>query len=113
VNLWLSGLPALALWRDWHKLKLKELAYMGLVTMSSCCIPRRKRPCLLHIERRRYAIDTLLLPLSVGLVVLQVRFGVLNAGNYGVPQSRKRTFIWAAAPEERLPDWPEPLHVFR
>lgn len=43
----------------------------------------------------------------------QVRFGVLNAGNYGVPQSRKRTFIWAAAPEERLPDWPQPLHVFR
>jgi hypothetical protein len=45
--------------------------------------------------------------------LLQVRFGVLNAGNYGVPQSRKRTFIWAAAPEERLPDWPQPLHVFR
>lgn len=44
---------------------------------------------------------------------MQVRFGVLNAGNYGVPQSRKRTFIWAAAPEERLPDWPQPLHVFR
>jgi hypothetical protein len=43
----------------------------------------------------------------------QVRFGVLNAGNYGVPQSRKRTFIWAAAPEEKLPDWPQPLHVFR
>ena len=30
----------------------------------------------------------------------QVRFGVLNAGNYGVPQSRKRTIIWAAAPGE-------------
>ena len=27
-----------------------------------------------------------------------VRFGVLNAGNFGVSQSRKRTFIWAAAP---------------
>lgn len=47
------------------------------------------------------------------MLLLQVRFGVLNAGNYGVPQSRKRTFIWAAAPEERLPDWPQPLHVFR
>ncbi|KAF8055388.1 MET1B [Scenedesmus sp. PABB004] len=43
----------------------------------------------------------------------QVRFGVLNAGNYGVPQSRKRTFIWAAAPDEALPDWPKPMHVFR
>ncbi len=43
---------------------------------------------------------------------LQVRFGVLNAGNYGVPQSRKRTIIWAAAPDERLPSWPKPRHVF-
>ncbi|RYY23749.1 MAG: DNA cytosine methyltransferase, partial [Sphingobacteriaceae bacterium] len=36
----------------------------------------------------------------------QVRFGVLNAGNYGVSQSRKRTFIWAAAPGNYLPSWP-------
>jgi DNA (cytosine-5)-methyltransferase 1 len=43
----------------------------------------------------------------------QVRFGVLNAGNFGVPQSRKRTFIWAAAPDEGLPEWPKPRHVFR
>jgi len=42
----------------------------------------------------------------------QVRFGVLNAGNYGVPQSRKRTIIWAAAPDEALPAWPAPRHVF-
>lgn len=43
---------------------------------------------------------------------LQVRFGVLNAGNFGVSQSRKRTFIWAAAPGETLPAWPQPLTVF-
>eukprot|EP00210_Caulerpa_lentillifera_P008334 g7950.t1 len=42
----------------------------------------------------------------------QVRFGVLNAGNYGVPQSRKRTFIWAAKETEILPEWPKALHVF-
>ncbi|XP_047316317.1 DNA (cytosine-5)-methyltransferase 1-like isoform X2 [Impatiens glandulifera] len=42
----------------------------------------------------------------------QVRFGVLEAGAYGISQSRKRTFIWAAAPGEKLPDWPEPVHVF-
>lgn len=42
----------------------------------------------------------------------QVRFGVLQAGNYGVSQSRKRAFIWAASPEESLPDWPEARHVF-
>ncbi|CAH8298780.1 unnamed protein product [Eruca vesicaria subsp. sativa] len=42
----------------------------------------------------------------------QVRFGVLEAGAYGVSQSRKRAFIWAAAPEEVLPEWPQPMHVF-
>lgn len=42
----------------------------------------------------------------------QVRFGVLNAGNYGIPQSRKRTFIWAAGEAEILPEWPASLHVF-
>ncbi|XP_074301806.1 DNA (cytosine-5)-methyltransferase 1B-like [Silene latifolia] len=42
----------------------------------------------------------------------QVRFGILDAGAFGVSQSRKRAFIWAASPEETLPDWPEPMHVF-
>nr|XP_010936296.1 DNA (cytosine-5)-methyltransferase 1B [Elaeis guineensis]XP_019701343.1 DNA (cytosine-5)-methyltransferase 1B [Elaeis guineensis]XP_019701346.1 DNA (cytosine-5)-methyltransferase 1B [Elaeis guineensis]XP_019701349.1 DNA (cytosine-5)-methyltransferase 1B [Elaeis guineensis]XP_029123947.1 DNA (cytosine-5)-methyltransferase 1B [Elaeis guineensis] len=42
----------------------------------------------------------------------QVRFGILEAGAYGVPQSRKRAFIWAASPKETLPEWPEPMHVF-
>ncbi|KAL5196611.1 hypothetical protein ABZP36_000123 [Zizania latifolia] len=42
----------------------------------------------------------------------QVRFGILEAGTFGVAQSRKRAFIWAAAPGEILPDWPEPMHVF-
>ncbi|KAH9684618.1 DNA (cytosine-5)-methyltransferase 1B [Citrus sinensis] len=42
----------------------------------------------------------------------QVRFGVLQAGAYGMSQSRKRAFIWEASPEETLPEWPEPMHVF-
>ncbi|CAH2044605.1 unnamed protein product, partial [Thlaspi arvense] len=42
----------------------------------------------------------------------QVRFGILEAGAYGLAQSRKRAFVWAAAPEEVLPEWPEPMHVF-
>ncbi|KAL7183392.1 hypothetical protein ACSBR2_025736 [Camellia fascicularis] len=42
----------------------------------------------------------------------QVRFGILEARAYGVPQSRKRAFIWAASPEETPPEWPEPMHVF-
>nr|KYP42268.1 DNA (cytosine-5)-methyltransferase 1B [Cajanus cajan] len=42
----------------------------------------------------------------------QVRFGILEAGTFGVSQSRKRAFIWAASPEDVLPEWPEPVHVF-
>ena len=42
-----------------------------------------------------------------------LRFGVLNAGNFGVAQSRKRAFIIAAAPGEALPAWPAPVHVFK
>lgn len=46
------------------------------------------------------------------MCLIQVRFGILEAGAYGVSQSRKRAFIWAAAPGEILPEWPEPMHVF-
>jgi DNA (cytosine-5)-methyltransferase 1 len=71
--------------------------------------------CMPHTNHARSLTHTpprALLP-SYPRCASQVRFGVLNAGNYGVPQSRKRTFIWAAAPDELLPNWPTPKHVFR
>ncbi|KAJ4965407.1 hypothetical protein NE237_017256 [Protea cynaroides] len=40
-----------------------------------------------------------------------VRFGILEAGAYGVTQSREQAFIWAASLEEWLPEWPGPMHV--
>ena len=39
-------------------------------------------------------------------------FGILQAGNFGVPQTRRRVIILAAAPGEELPLLPEPKHVF-
>lgn len=42
----------------------------------------------------------------------QCTFGTLQAGNYGVPQTRRRCFLLAAAPGEKLPNYPEPVHVF-
>lgn len=42
----------------------------------------------------------------------QCAFGNLQAGNFGVPQARKRLIIIAAAPGEQLPLFPEPTHVF-
>uniref|UniRef100_A0A1B6C2M8 DNA (cytosine-5)-methyltransferase n=1 Tax=Clastoptera arizonana TaxID=38151 RepID=A0A1B6C2M8_9HEMI len=42
----------------------------------------------------------------------QCTFGVLQAGQYGVPQTRRRAIIMAAAPGEVLPLYPEPTHTF-
>ena len=45
-------------------------------------------------------------------IIFQCTFGVLQAGNYGVPQTRRRAIIMAAAPGQKLPLFPEPLHCF-
>lgn len=42
----------------------------------------------------------------------QCTFGVVQAGNYGVPQTRRRLIILASAPGYGLPLYPEPTHVF-
>ncbi|KAI9736586.1 MAG: hypothetical protein M1818_006097 [Claussenomyces sp. TS43310] len=42
----------------------------------------------------------------------QAQFGVLQAGEFGTPQSRARVFFWGAAPGFQLPNFPEPTHVF-
>ena len=39
-------------------------------------------------------------------------FGILQAGHFGVAQTRRRTILLAAAPGYKLPLLPEPLHVF-
>jgi DNA (cytosine-5)-methyltransferase 1 len=39
-------------------------------------------------------------------------FGILQAGNFGVAQTRRRVIFLAAAPGEKLPLLPEPRHVF-
>jgi len=42
----------------------------------------------------------------------QCSFGVLQAGQFGVAQTRRRCILLAAAPGETLPFYPEPKHVF-
>ncbi|XP_059488304.1 DNA (cytosine-5)-methyltransferase PliMCI-like [Neocloeon triangulifer] len=42
----------------------------------------------------------------------QVRFGILQAGAYGVPQARQRIIILGALPGNKLPDLPKITHVF-
>jgi len=43
----------------------------------------------------------------------QVTFSVLQAGNYGCPQTRKRAIIWAGPPQDTMPEFPEATHTFR
>jgi hypothetical protein len=38
--------------------------------------------------------------------------GILQAGHYGVPQTRRRCILLASAPGYELPMYPEPLHTF-
>ncbi|KAK9052038.1 hypothetical protein SSX86_028666 [Deinandra increscens subsp. villosa] len=40
----------------------------------------------------------------------QARVGLMTAGSYGLPQFRMRMFMWAAAPNEKLPQYPLPTH---
>ncbi len=42
----------------------------------------------------------------------QCTFGILQAGHYGVPQTRRRCILLAAAPGYELPFYPEPMHTF-
>lgn len=60
-------------------------------------------------EQARFLQLTLRCLLEIGY---QVTFGVLNAGKYGVPQSRRRFFILGAAPGLELPRLPKPTHCF-
>ncbi|KAJ2064821.1 hypothetical protein GGI08_002327 [Coemansia sp. S2] len=42
----------------------------------------------------------------------QARFYLLQAGNYGLAQSRRRLFVWACKRGCRLPDVPRPITTF-
>ena len=54
-----------------------------------------------------------LLMRTLVMIGYQCTFGVLQGGAFGIPQTRHRIFVIAAAPGEKLPVYPEPLHVFR
>lgn len=63
----------------------------------------------MNFHESKYFKLTLKCLLEIGY---QITFGVLQAGNYGLPQSRRRFFIVGAAPGLVLPKLPEPTHCF-
>ncbi|KFP68688.1 DNA (cytosine-5)-methyltransferase 1, partial [Cariama cristata] len=93
------------------------------VTLSRVPLPPRSycdyyRPRFFLLENVRNFVSfkrSMVLKLTLRCLVrmgYQCTFGVLQAGQYGVAQTRRRAIVLAAAPGEKLPMFPEPLHVF-
>lgn len=66
---------------------------------------------------RNFAIfkQSMVLKLTLSCLVnmgYQCQFAIVQAGNYGVPQTRRRTVIIGALPHYKLPNFPQPTHVF-
>ncbi|XP_023572897.1 DNA (cytosine-5)-methyltransferase 1 isoform X2 [Octodon degus] len=87
-----------------------------VVSFLSYCDYYRPRFFLLENVRNFVSFKrSMVLKLTLRCLVrmgYQCTFGVLQAGQYGVAQTRRRAIILAAAPGEKLPVFPEPLHVF-
>nr|XP_031545452.1 DNA (cytosine-5)-methyltransferase 1 isoform X2 [Vicugna pacos] len=87
-----------------------------VVSFLSYCDYYRPRYFLLENVRNFVSFKrSMVLKLTLRCLVrmgYQCTFGVLQAGQYGVAQTRRRAIILAAAPGEQLPLFPEPLHVF-
>ncbi|XP_056678753.1 DNA (cytosine-5)-methyltransferase 1-like [Monodelphis domestica] len=87
-----------------------------VVSFLSYCDYYRPRFFLLENVRNFVSFKrSMVLKLTLRCLVrmgYQCTFGVLQAGQYGIAQTRRRAIILAAAPGEKLPMFPEPLHVF-
>lgn len=87
-----------------------------VVSYLSYCDYYRPRFFLLENVRNFVSFKrSMVLKLTLRCLVkmgYQCTFGVLQAGQYGVPQTRRRAIILAAAPGEVLPFYPEPTHCF-
>uniref|UniRef100_A0A4W3I946 DNA (cytosine-5)-methyltransferase n=1 Tax=Callorhinchus milii TaxID=7868 RepID=A0A4W3I946_CALMI len=87
-----------------------------VVSYLSYCDYYRPRFFLLENVRNFVSFKrSMVLKLTLRCLVrmgYQCTFGVLQAGQYGVAQTRRRAIVLAAAPGEKLPLFPEPLHVF-
>ena len=49
---------------------------------------------------------------ALGNLGYATNLGVLQAGNYGIPQNRWRVFLWAAISGKQLPSFPSMTHFF-
>uniref|UniRef100_A0ABD2X5D8 DNA (cytosine-5)-methyltransferase n=1 Tax=Trichogramma kaykai TaxID=54128 RepID=A0ABD2X5D8_9HYME len=87
-----------------------------IVSLLSFCDYYRPRFFIMENARNFVSYkNSSVLKLTISCLVrmgYQCTFGILQAGSYGVPQTRRRFILIAAAPGEILPNIPRPLHAF-
>ena len=98
--------------REYSRIKNSQIS-----TFISFCDYYRPRYFMLENVRNLLNFNgNMVFKLLIRTLVMmgyQCTFGVLQGGSFGIPQTRHRIFVIAAAPGEKLPLYPEPTHVFR
>ena len=97
--------------RDYSQLKNSLIANL----LSFCDFYRPKYFILENVKNFAYQNEGLILKLCLRTLIkmgYQCTFWTMQAGQHGVPQSRRRIIIMAAAESEVLPLFPEPRFVF-
>jgi len=64
----------------------------------------------LTIGKHKVFLDELVITFNEAGYTVRTPWKVLNAGNFGTPQSRERLFIFGARKGEHLPGYPEPMN---
>nr|XP_037285685.1 DNA (cytosine-5)-methyltransferase 1-like [Rhipicephalus microplus] len=109
-----QGFSGLNRFRNSEKSLLKNSLVSSYL---SCC--DYYRPQLFLMENVKGFLNChngQMLPLTLNCLLrmgYQCTFGLLQAGNYGLPQNRLRVIIMAAAPGQILPRFPEPKASFK
>ncbi|KYQ51853.1 DNA (cytosine-5)-methyltransferase PliMCI [Trachymyrmex zeteki] len=83
--------------------------------LSYCDYYRPKFFVMENVRNFVFCKKSMVLKLTLRCLIrmgYQCTFGILQAGSYGVPQTRRRMILLAAAPGEILPKYPIPTHVF-
>lgn len=86
-----------------------------VTTLSYCDYYRPKYFVMENVRNFVFCKKNMVLKLTIRCLIrmgYQCSFGIVQAGSYGVPQTRRRMILIAAAPGEILPKFPEPTHVF-
>nr|ASM42030.1 DNMT1 [Pogonomyrmex barbatus] len=86
-----------------------------VTTLAYCDYYRPKFFIMENVRNFVFCKKSMVLKLTLRCLIrmgYQCTFGILQAGSYGVPQTRRRMILIAAAPGEILPKYPEPTHVF-